>query len=116
MSSKSEATAIILFCTATTAHAEAAETGDFNTSNKAHAQILEALEWLEKNSATQALVPLLNSSSVGTQIWAAAYLLLQNDSKALNTLETIASTNTIHGLNAQMTLKEWRAGCLKIIP
>jgi hypothetical protein len=114
MSIQNSEAAVTLFYTATNIHAEATEVGDYKKGNEAHAQIIKALKWLQENSLTHLLLPLLESSSIGTRSWAASYLLLHNEQKAINTLELIASSKTIHGLSAQITLREWRMGRLKI--
>ncbi len=108
-----EKAALALFCLAANAHAEAAETGNYRASKKAHQQLIAALRWLEDNQATHLLGPLLTAAEIGARLWAASYLLHQRYALAEETLNTLATRPDIHGFGAAMTLREWRAGRLK---
>ena len=110
---KSPETLIEQFCTAADQQAEATESGDYKRGNKAYQHIVEALKELEAHQATQLLRPLLQSSSVGVRVWTAGYLLSHNEPEAATTLEEIAEQKGIQALNAQMTLRQWRAGTLQ---
>jgi len=115
MAIRDEQTALKLFRSAATAHAAATETGEYKVGNRAQKQLMKALKWLVANEATHLLHPLLDSSDVGPCTWAAAYLLAhQGDSNAEKALIKVAAEDNIHGFGAEMTLKEWRAGRLKL--
>ena len=113
MSIHSTEEAIAQFCTATTKHAEASETGEYKVGNAAYAQIIEALRWLKDNQETQLLYPLLTALSIGTQLWAATYLLTTGNLAAEAVLLESAQLDSIHGFNSKITLQEWRAGRLQ---
>jgi len=101
------------FCEAASQHAASTESGDYKQGNKAHQRIVDALQQLDIQQATKLLRPLLQNPNVGTRLWAAAYLLRSNAFDAEASLEAIAAQADIHSFNAQMTLKEWRAGRLR---
>ena len=110
---KSPEALIDQFCAAASQHAASTESGDYKRGNKAHQRIIDALQQLEVQQATQLLRPLLQNPNVGTRLWTAAYLLRSNASDAEASLEAIAAQAGIHGFDAEMTLKEWRAGRLR---
>lgn len=75
-------------------------------------QLIAALKWLEDHEQTQLLLPYLTSLNPSERLWAATYLLLSQHPGAEAALQTLASQPGILGFNAELTLREWRAGRL----
>ena len=98
------------FCTAAAQHADATESGEYKRGNKAYAHIGDALRQLNAQQSIQLLKPLLQSPNLGIRVWTASCLLHQNDPEAEAALQEVANLEGIQAFNAQMTLREWRAG------
>ncbi|KAA9339531.1 hypothetical protein F0P96_02625 [Hymenobacter busanensis] len=106
--------ALTAFAAAAEAHAQATETGNAKSCNKAYKHLISALRWLEAQHHTSMLVHLLAAPSVGPRLWAAAYLIQHHNPQAEDTLEQLAAAKGSNGLSAETTLQEWRAGRLKL--
>jgi hypothetical protein len=106
--------ALVKFEEAATMHAEATEQGDYKTANKCYAIIAKAATYLKEKSEIQKLSGFLEHNSTGVRLWAATYLLPFMESEGVSALEKIAKGKGIHSLDAEMTLREWRNGNLKL--
>lgn len=62
-----------------------------------------------------ALLPLLESEDAGVRGWTAAHALEFAPDEATAVLEAAVSEPFPHGFNAEMVLKEWRAGRLRFL-
>jgi hypothetical protein len=104
--------ALTAFCQAATKQAEATKIGDYKIGNEAHEQLITALQWLETHQQINLLTPLLASPQASECLWAATYLLLHQHSAAESALQRLARQPGILGFNAELALREWRAGRL----
>lgn len=88
------------------------------TANRHHRELQIVLrEIIERGDAGyEALAQLLEHSNLSVRLWAATALLGKFPDRATGTLEELAQHQTHIGFNAEMTLKEWRAGRLKLPP
>ncbi|UYZ64501.1 hypothetical protein [Hymenobacter weizhouensis] len=100
------------FCQAATTHAEATNSGEYKTANRAYANLVAALKCLEAHESTHLLRPLLHSAMIGPKLWSATYFLSRGETKAVDILNQLATRKDILGFSAQMTLREWQAGRL----
>lgn len=96
------------------AHGEATEAGDHRRANKAHQQLVEALRAVRATGdAAGALGKLMDDPELAVRVWAATHGLEFDPDAAERVLSGIASGgHTIHQFNAEMVLREWRAGRL----
>ncbi|HJP58903.1 MAG TPA: hypothetical protein VJ865_02855 [Gemmatimonadaceae bacterium] len=100
--------------TAAAAQGQAVVAGDHKVANR-HSDLLFAIsrELRGRGEAGQSvLLPLLNDSDESVRSWAAADVLEFVPELAVPVLEVLAETNGLPGLNAKMTLQEWRNGRL----
>jgi predicted nucleotide-binding protein (sugar kinase/HSP70/actin superfamily) len=95
-------------------HEKATQSGDYKAANKAFKSINECARYFRENEEVEKLLIFLNHESVGVRVWSASYLLFSHESDAIKTLEEISLGIGIQSFNAQMTLKEWRKGTLKL--
>jgi hypothetical protein len=98
-------------------HGKATERGDASSANRAYDQGMEALRELRAmpDRGEAVLLDLTNHQSDWVRVIASTDLLPLNESQAQATLEKLAnSSNAIVGFDAEMVLKEWRAGRLKV--
>lgn len=98
-------------------HGKSTDRGDSKSANRAHDQIMEVLHELRAmpDRGEAVLLDLANHQSDWVRVWASTHLLPLAEAQALTTLEKLATTATgFVGFNAEMVLKEWRAGHLKL--
>jgi hypothetical protein len=95
-------------------HANATETGEYKIVNKNYDILIKLINYLKSQNGIQELMPFLNDDNVGVRVWAAAYLLPVNLQEAKKTLESINKINGIQSLDAEMVLREWENGNLKL--
>lgn len=107
-------TALLVFEEAAIAHDIATEKGDYKTANKSHAMIMNVINFLKEQNEVISLLEFLNHPAEGVSAWAATYLLPVLEKEASNTLERIAAGKGIRSFAAQITLKEWKKGNLKL--
>jgi Domain of unknown function (DUF2019) len=91
--------------------------GDAPATNKAYEQLISALRELRKESdkGERFLLELLENDDLSVVTWSALYLLPLREADATAALERVAKSGVPRiGFSAEMTLKEWRAGRLKI--
>jgi hypothetical protein len=91
--------------------------GNPRATNKAHDRVVAAREGLRArpDKGRQFLSACLADDDPAVATWAAFYLLPFRDAEAIETLERVARSDVGPvAFDAEMTLKEWRAGRLKI--
>lgn len=104
------------FIAAAIDHGRFTLSGDFKNCNKAYDRIIVAARKLKDtpDGGEAVLIDLLSYADDSVKSWAAAYLLQLRPEEAVNTLEEVASRPGLVAFSAGMTLKEWRAGRLKL--
>lgn len=104
------------FIAAARAHAMYTEQGNSILTNKAYDDVAAAREVMRNlpDHGTATLKELLTDGDSGVRLCAAYYLLPTATALAVDTLKDIASDAGLVGFSAEMTLKEWNAGNLKI--
>ncbi|MBC6981385.1 hypothetical protein [Caulobacter sp. 17J80-11] len=105
------------FVQAARQHGQFVREGDATGSNAAYSQLSSALPKLraEPDAGASFLMDLLSESDPSVVTWAALYLLPFDERASIAALEKVAESGIPRlALNAAMTLKEWRAGRLKI--
>jgi hypothetical protein len=106
--------ALIIFEEAATNHAQATEQGDYKIANKNHDAIVKIASFLKEKNEIDKLTDFLSHPVDGVKGWAAIYLLPIKEQEAVQALEEIAKGKTIRSLAAEVTLREWRKGNLKL--
>jgi hypothetical protein len=105
-----------------TAYAQAAaeqghysEAGDHKRANRRTATIAAIYRELRGRSddAKEALRPLLYDANEHVRLWAAAHALDFSPSDGEPVLSELTNLRGLAGLNAKMTLREWRQGTLR---
>jgi len=104
------------FISAAADHGRFTESGDFKKCNKAYDRIIEAIHKLKESAdcGEDALIHLLNSPDDSVKSWAAVCLLRLRPVEAMKVLEDVAGRSGLVAFSAGITLKEWRAGRLKL--
>ena len=97
-------------------HGEASRTGNSRTANAQYKRIVAA--WKELRGRGEegraALLRLMGNSNPDVRMWAASHVLEFDPGAAKAELERLASgPSSLVRFDAEMTLKEWRAGNLK---
>jgi hypothetical protein len=97
-------------------HATASMNGDYRTANRIYDKLVEVLLKLRStpDQGKDILRRLKKDSSDAVSMWAATHSLPNDEEDALAILEGIAKKGGIIGLNAEMVIKEWKAGRLTI--
>lgn len=98
-------------------HGQGIVEGDAPLANKAHKKIMLALKGIKEtpDRGESFFLTLLENEDVSVVKWAALYLLPSRREEAERALQKIAeSASPMIAFGAEMTLKEWRAGRLKI--
>lgn len=105
-----------VYAKAAAAHGSATDQGDHERSNKAHDDVIRALEVLRasSDSGRAVLASLLDSKDNHVRCWAATHLLPLDEVTATRTLEELSTLPPFVGFNAKMVLREWQAGRLNI--
>lgn len=96
-------------------HGECTENGDYKTGNKSYKSLISSIDFLKDNNLLVKLIPFLNSPYLGVQLWASTFLLKVEEKLAVEKLEEIECASNAYSFTAEMTLKEWRKGNLKIL-
>lgn len=107
-------TALSLFEEAAIKHAEATKKSDYKTGNKNYNKEIKALSFLKEHEGIDELLKYLDHDNIGVRTAAATYLLPKHEKEGIRVLEDIAKGSGILSFNAEMTLKEWRKGNLKL--
>lgn len=106
--------ALELFEDAAKKHAIATEHGDHKSANKNYNKIVAAIKFIKAEGALNSLLPYVKSESVGVQMWSSTYILPKYEKVGLKGLMEVKKSGGIHSLTAEMTLKEWQNGRLKL--
>jgi len=69
---------------------------------------------LKELGKTNKLTRLLNSENENVRLWAATHLLPTNEFEAKKVLQELALKPGFNAFSAEMTLKEWEKGNLKL--
>ena len=88
---------------------------DYKRVNRAHDKIVKAYLCLKQEGpdGILELIKLLDHENDSVRSWAATHCLFHNPEKAVPILENIAKSKGVIAFDAEMVLKEWRAGRLK---
>jgi hypothetical protein len=104
------------FISAAADHGRFTESGDFKKCNKAYDRIIEAIHKFKESPdcGEGVLVHLLDYPDDSVKSWAAVCLLRLRPDEAMKILEDVAGRSGLVAFSAEMTLKEWQAGRLKL--
>ncbi|MXV39396.1 hypothetical protein GO491_12065 [Flavobacteriaceae bacterium Ap0902] len=81
--------------------------GDPLLANRYYKQMKQAFDFLNKNNQIDKLLPLLDDSNYGVQLWSASFLGKAHKDKVITVLQRIINLNIPHiSLSAKYTLKE----------
>ena len=98
-------------------HGEGTIDGDAPVTNRAYKKLISALREIRKtpDRGENFLNSLLDSDNPSIVIWSALHLLPFRENEAVLALQKVAETAPpLIAFGAEMTLKEWRAGRLKV--
>jgi hypothetical protein len=103
---------VVRYAHAARMHREATLTGDRPTN--AEADLIAAVyRELRRRGGEPALLPLLSSPDEGVRCWAAAHAMEFAPEEGEPVLLALAESSGLLAFNAEMTLREWRAGRLR---
>lgn len=106
-----------LFIEGARQHGEGTVEGDAPVTNRAYKKIITALREIRKapDKGEAFLVSQLGSENPSIVTWSALHLLPYRHGEAVLALQKVAETAPpLIAFGAEMTLKEWRAGRLKV--
>lgn len=106
------------FRNAAIAHGSGTLGGNAQSTNRAHDRVIKALQLLRlyPDQGREALSELAKDSNNSVRAWAATYLLPLDQERAITVLEDVARNDeSIIGLDAEIVLREWKAGRLKLL-
>ena len=94
----------------------ATDRGDHEKANAAHDRMMRALASLREapDHGRSMLQSFLHDEDPHLRCWAATHLLPVDEDAATPVLESLISEPPFVGFNAEMVLREWKAGRLKI--
>lgn len=96
-------------------HTAATIAGDHIKANRSVDVIMDTVAHLKQRCELVQLKRLLSHSSAGVRVWAASYLLPTNlNTDAISTLQKIEMGTDMIAFAAEMTLREWKNGRLKV--
>jgi hypothetical protein len=95
-------------------HGEATEEGDSDGANKAHDGVLRVLASITSEGGRTGLLPLLSDGHASVRCWAATHLLTIAPEAAEPVLAQLADRVGAVALDAEMVLRGWNDGTLKI--
>lgn len=109
-------TAIEQYVEAAAAHGSHTKDGNAGACNRAYDRVILAVKALSKlpDRGEAGLLDLVDHPDESVQAWAATHLLPLREELACKTLERVAANNGLVAFSAGITLKEWRAGRLKV--
>ena len=104
------------YAAAAVKHGESTEKGNSRVANKSYRLIVRALRKLDGASpqGRRVLRHLYSHVDSSVRLWAASHLLGVDPEGAVAILEEVSKGPGILAFDAEMVLKEWRAGRLKI--
>jgi hypothetical protein len=105
---------IAAYRSAAMGHGTAVENSNHREANVYHDKIARIYRELRRrgDTAVAALLPLLDDIEVKVRVWAAAHALEFAPQRGAVVLEHLSMLPGFIGLNATMTLREWRNGSL----
>lgn len=86
---------------------------EIKASNHAADELARLRNLLQANGQLDSLKTLLTHEHKNVRCWAATHFLEVDSKKAVPVLEDLAKEEGLFGFNADMILREWRAGRLK---
>ena len=96
------------------AHGEATKTGDASRANASHDIIASVYRELRASGQESCLLVLLDDTNVSVRAWAAAHALEFAPEVGEPVLSAVVEEDAgLVGFDAEMTLREWRAGRLR---
>jgi len=98
-----------------TDYREATLGSDYIKANKCYKKITECYCKLKDLQAVSSLKDLLQHENESVVVWASLHLLPYESKIAEDALARIAKKGGLIAFDAEMTLKEWKAGRLKIV-
>ncbi|APD06392.1 hypothetical protein UJ101_00855 [Flavobacteriaceae bacterium UJ101] len=102
------------FIEASIKHGEASKEGDYKLANKNYDKLVSILKYLKENDSIFILKKFLIHEDLNVQLWAATFLLEENEEEAIKLMTKIANQNIPHySFDAKITLEEWKKGNLK---
>jgi hypothetical protein len=105
------------FIEAASQHGASTQKGDSKAANEAYARLAGRMKKIRKEAdrGKAFLEEAIRSEDSSVVCWAALYLLPLNEKAAKEALAMLAAQPTgIDAFNARMTLREWKAGRLKV--
>lgn len=105
------------FARAASEHGVHTNAGNARAGNRAHDRIVKALRELQDqpDRGESALLALTVHPDESVRVWAATQLLPLREDASLPVLESVAAGHGLVPFSADMVLKEWRAGRLKVL-
>lgn len=95
-------------------HTEATEVGNYKDANKSYGKIIKSIAYLKEQNAINELANFIEHPSIGVRLWAATYLLPVKETEAIKCLNSIAQGSSVHALDAETTISEWKKGNLSL--
>ena len=92
----------------------AARTRNSKLANKYAKKIINCYLQLKELGEVIALSKLLESDNENVRLWAATHTLCTNEAKAKRVLQELAVKPGFNAFSAEMTLREWEKGSLKL--
>ena len=98
-------------------HGQAIDAGDSDRANAAYEAKEQALRQLRSSAdrGRTVLTALLAHEDPGVRKSAATHLLPLDESRALETLADVSRLPDLVGFDAEMVIREWKAGRLKVL-
>jgi hypothetical protein len=84
--------------------------GDSKVANLSHDKLKAIIKATDSKEQGGILLKLCEHKSESVRLWAASFLLKQNESLSLSIIEEIISSGSILGLVAEVTLDKWKSG------
>ncbi|MEZ6003945.1 MAG: DUF2019 domain-containing protein [Planctomycetota bacterium] len=101
---------------AAAAQGAAGDNGDYRKANAAYDEVSRVLKEVRRlpDRGMELLTRLARNENPHVRLWAATHLLPLDEVMALAVLSALTSEPPFCGINAEMTIQEWKAGRLKI--
>ena len=108
--------AIKIFADAAIKHGEASEQGKYRVGNRSYKYLVLAVQFLRKKNQVDLLKRLLQHDDSGVRIWSATYLLFSSYKNIAEKILKKESLKTgLRAFSAEMVLKQWHEGALKLL-
>lgn len=102
------------FVEASVKYGEAIECGNSQKANRQSKIIREIRKQLNETKELEILIPLLEHNNNYVKLNAASSLIMELPNKSIQVLEQLQNKKGLFALEAQMFLKEWQKGNIKI--